>query len=147
MTYSRYRCATENIKSSNHMLSLHRLTSSVPLQPLFCTPTYHLLLYSYSLLLQLGNLLTYEDAAITRITENIMWRLPSQSIGVLAAAYRKHMSRISYLLSWWRHCTCAEVCLPSRCLETSCINSFYCCMLDRVCCGRCIAMDLHVAVL
>jgi hypothetical protein len=64
---------------------------------------------------------------------HVTWRLPSQSIGALPAAYAKHMSGDSYPLLWWRHCTCAEVCLPSCCLETGCITpSFYCCVLDRV---------------
>jgi hypothetical protein len=28
----------------------------------------------------------------------------------------------------WRHCACAEFCLPSRCLEAGCINPlFHCC--------------------
>jgi hypothetical protein len=35
----------------------------------------------------------------------------------------------------------AEMCLPSRCLETGCITTlFYCCVLDRVSCGRRLAM-------
>jgi hypothetical protein len=33
-----------------------------------------------------------------------------------------------------------EMCLPSRCLETGCITPFYCCVLGRVHCGRCLAM-------
>jgi hypothetical protein len=51
----------------------------------------------------------------------------------LAAAYRKHTSCESYPLLWWCHCTWAEVCLPSCCLEMGCITPlFYCCVLDRV---------------
>jgi hypothetical protein len=39
----------------------------------------------------------------------------------------ENTSRDSYLLLWWRHCTCAEVCLPSRCLEADCITT--CCIV------------------
>jgi hypothetical protein len=46
---------------------------------------------------------------------------------------RKNTSRDSYPLLRWRHCTCAEVCFSSRCLETGYITPlFYCCLLDRV---------------
>jgi hypothetical protein len=45
----------------------------------------------------------------------------------------ENMSRDSYPLLWWRHCTCAEVCLPSCSLETGRITPlFYCCVLDCV---------------
>jgi hypothetical protein len=63
----------------------------------------------------------------------VTWRHSLQSNGVLATAYRNHTLRHSYPLLWWRHCTCGEVSLPSRCLETRCITPFfYCCLLERV---------------
>jgi hypothetical protein len=64
---------------------------------------------------------------------HVTWRLPSLSTGSFAAAYIKDMSRDSYPVLWWRHCTCMEVCLPSLCLGIGCIIPlFYCCMLDRI---------------
>jgi hypothetical protein len=69
----------------------------------------------------------YKSSAPTTHRKHVTWRLASQSIGVLAAAYKKHASRDSYPLLRWRHCTCAEVFLSSRCLETGCITPlFYC---------------------
>jgi hypothetical protein len=65
----------------------------------------------------------------TRVT----WRLPSQPIGALAAAYRKHTSHKSYPLLWWCHWTCADVCLLSCCIGTGCIKTFFhCCVLDPI---------------
>jgi hypothetical protein len=91
--------------------------------------------------------------------KHITWWLLSQSIGALAAAYGKHMSRDgypasplaswlqptenmsrdSYLLLWRRHCTCAS------CTDTKKTLLLYC--WPCVCCGLCLAMDLHVTIL
>jgi hypothetical protein len=76
-----------------------------------------------------GILLTYVDAARTRITENTSNVIAAQPVHWFAGwTYRKHMSRDCYPLL----CDVtayAEVCLPSRCLETGCITPlFYCCV-------------------
>jgi hypothetical protein len=116
-SHSQYQCTTAHIKSSNHTLNLHSLTS--------CT-----LLYSSSLLLacfcRLVLLLRncvhfYTDAARSRITENVSrdrypasplarWldlqktyvtcSLSSQFIGALAG-FIENTSRDLYPL--WRH--------------------------------------------
>jgi hypothetical protein len=67
----------------------------------------------------------------------VRWLLPTEN-----------MPCDSYLQLWWRYCTCAEMYLPSRCLEADCITPlFYCCVLDRVCCGGCLTMELYVTLL
>jgi hypothetical protein len=59
ITHSQYHCTTAHIKSSNHTLSLHRITS--------CTLLYSssLPLYSGRLVLSLGILLTYRRGTDT----------------------------------------------------------------------------------
>jgi hypothetical protein len=45
--------------------------------------------------------------------------------------YSKHMSRdIPATAAVWCHCACAEVCLPSRRLETNCVTPFYRCVIQ-----------------
>jgi hypothetical protein len=132
-----------HIKSSNHRLSLHRLTSctllySSSLLLACCTPP----AYRYtpaSYLLSLGILLTYIDAARTRTyRKHIMWSLSSQSIGVLAGPTENTCHVILSTLVW-HHWACAS---STDIKKTLLLN-----LWPYVCCGLCVAMDLHVTVL
>jgi hypothetical protein len=128
--HSTYQVFGSHVKSSQ----VDFLYSSVLLKLTACSSS-SLLAPSYS---EFCSLMKTQHGHVSQKT-HITWRLPTQFIGALAAVYRKHMSRVSYLLLWWRHCTCAEVCLPSRCLETGCVTPLICCcVLDRVC--------LHVTI-
>jgi hypothetical protein len=128
--HSQNHCTTAHIKSSNHTLSLHRSTSNSNLQA--CCLLACLLATSHSS--SFGILLAYVDAAWTRLTEITCHVTATQPVHWRAGCCLQKTRHVdSYPLLWWRHCTCAEVCLPSRCLETDCINPlFYCWVLDRV---------------
>jgi hypothetical protein len=130
------------MKSSNHPLILHRQTSDSSSTTNFPWPTSNLQSNSVNCVVAPNVFkITHRHGPRSQKTY-VTWRLPSLSIGALAAAYRKHTSRDSYPLLRWRHCTCAEVSLLSRCLETDCITPlFYCCVLDLVygaVAGQCI---------
>jgi hypothetical protein len=122
-SHSCYHCTTTHMKSSSHTLNLHWSTSCILLYS-------SLLRASAAYYYCLGILHTYIDAAHTH--------------------HRKHMSRVRYpaspLVSWlelqktvtwplsivvWRHRG------PKALLQ-------HC--WPRVCCGRCLAIDLHVSV-
>jgi hypothetical protein len=148
------------------MLSLHRLTSSILLQLLFCTQAYSLLLYScrfLTVLLQLtaiplpltpctpaaycltptaycfsfGILLTYIDAAWTQKYRKHI----SYDCSPLALWLDLQKTHVTWLLStvMWHHWSCISY------MDTKKTLFQYC--LPHVCCGHCLAMDLHVTML
>jgi hypothetical protein len=95
-----------------------------------------------------GILLTYEDAARARITENTYHVTATQLVHWGAGCCLQNTRHVTAT-----HC-CGVViattrkCLPSRWLEAGCITPLsYCYVFDSACCGRCLAMDLHVTII
>jgi hypothetical protein len=109
----------------------------------------------------LGILLTYIDAARTPVTENTS-RDRYPLLTDITAHHMKHISRDCYTASplnrWllpstdhiestsrdryplvvWRHCACASYADTQKTLLLYCLPRMYC--------GRCLAIDLHVAI-
>jgi hypothetical protein len=146
VTSSQYHCTTAHIKSPNHTLRLHRLTSSVLLQLLFCTPTYRLLLYFFSF----GILLTYEDASRTCITENIYHVTATQPVHwragyCLQKTYVTCQLPTVVVTSLHLHGSVFTEPLPRNGLHKPVVLLLQ--VGSCMCCRRCLAMDILVTIL
>jgi hypothetical protein len=99
-----------------------------------CTP------HSSSLLLRLRN-----SADLCRRSTDTVYRKHMSRDGYPASPLAhwllpaENMSRDSYPLLWWRHFTCAS------CTGRKKVRLLYC--WPCVCCGRCLAIDIHVTLL
>jgi hypothetical protein len=103
--------------------------------------------HSSSLLLLWNSACLWRRSMDMYYRKHVMWRLPSQSIGALAAAYRKHVTW-HYPLLWWRHCTCAEVCLPKQLPRSRLHNTVVLLLHVGPCvwCDCCLGADWHVTI-
>jgi hypothetical protein len=134
-SHSRYHCTRAHIKSSNHML---RLPVAISYRQLNCwTHALDWIILSYN-----GSWLYKLCTDHTENTAPLLFHgadHAENTVSSTVAWCRLHRKHITWLL-------------PQLCDITVAVQAMWtqrkhcCCIVGSVCCGHCLAMDLHVTV-